>query len=297
MINKLFKHFSLLILCTFFSIQLVFADNNLEQKGLFWQIENGKQSPSYLFGTIHSEDPRVNNLPKIIDSRFKQADSASFEILMDISTMLKASSSMFFVGENQSLEKLLEASLYQQVITAMKPYKMPKEIVNRIKPWAITVTLSSPPIKTGEFLDFSLYQQAIALNIPVYGLETVKEQLDIFNNISIADQVQLLKDTIKDIEKMPAMFEKLHELYLARDLTKLFEFSMAEMKQGSSDIELIEDFIEKILDKRNIKMVKRMEERLQAGNAFIAVGALHLPGEQGILKLLQNKGYKVSPLY
>jgi len=296
MINKAFKFISLVILCVIFGIQLTFAENNSEQKGLLWQIDNGKQAPSYIFATIHSEDSRVNELPEIITSRFEKANSASFELLMDLSTMLKVSMAMFFIGE-ESLKKLIDADLYQQIVTAIKPYQMPEELVNRLKPWAVIVTLSAPPTKTGEFLDLTLYQKAMALNIPVYGLETADEQLSIFNDIPLKDQIQLLKDTVKDIDEMPAMFEKLHELYLERNLTTLLEFSMEEMKQESSDVSLMDDFIDKILYKRNVKMVERMEERLQAGNAFIAVGALHLPGEKGILKLLQNKGYDISPVY
>jgi len=290
-----FKFTKLVILCIVFSVQFAFADDI--QKGLFWQIDQGKLAPSYIFATIHSEDARVNKLPDIITSRFEQADSASFEILMDLSTMLKASTSMFFVGEEQSLEKLLEADLYQQVVDAMKSYQMPAEVVSRLKPWAVIATLSAPPIKTGEFLDFTLYQKAVALDIPVYGLETAEEQLAVFEDIPMKDQIQLLKDTIKDIDEMPALFEKLHEMYLERNLTKILEFSLEEMKRDSGDISLVENFIERILDQRNIKMVERMKARLQKGNAFIAVGTLHLPGEKGILKLLENEGYTVSPIY
>jgi len=296
MINKTFKFVCLVILLVF-NLQYVFADNSSEQQGLFWKIDNGKQVPSYIFGTIHSEDARVNQLPKIITSRFEQADSAAFEVLMDLSTMLKVSTAMFYVGEEQSLKKLLDTDLYQEVITVMKSYQMPEELVDRLKPWAVIVTLSAPPTKTGEFLDFTLYQKAVALDIPVYGLEQVEEQTSIFDDIPLENQIQLLKDTIKDIDEIPAMFEKLHELYLERDLTKLLKFSIDEMKRESDNDSLIDDFIDKILDKRNVRMVERMEERLQKGNAFIAVGALHLPGEKGILRLLQNKGYTVSPLY
>ena len=68
----------------------LWADDLSSQQGLLWQISKPGSTPSYLFGTIHSEDTRVNRLPAIVNSFFEQADSASFELLMDIPTMLKS---------------------------------------------------------------------------------------------------------------------------------------------------------------------------------------------------------------
>jgi len=250
--------------------QNLFADES--QKGLLWQIEKPGLTPSYIFGTIHSEDPRVNKLPPIVLPRFEQAKSASFEILMDMPNLLKVASAMFFTGE-QSLDKLIDETLYLSVVKALRQHQMPATMVKRLKPWAVVMTLSSPPMKTGEFLDLLLYQKAQRLQIPTYGLEKVEEQLAVFDDIS------------------------LDELYLQRDLTTLLKFSIEEMKNGSDNLSLVDSFYERLVDDRNIRMVKRMEARLQEGNAFIAIGALHLPGKKGVLKLLQERGYQVLAMY
>ena len=276
--------------------QGLFAANVLSQKGLLWQIDKPGLTPSYLFGTIHSEDPRVTQLPSPVRSRFEKASSASFELMMDMSTMLEATGAMFFTAE-QSLDKLIDKALYQSVIDAMRQHQLPAFMVNRLKPWAIVVTLSTPPMETGKFLDLLLYQKAQQLQIPTYGLETVKEQLAVFENIPLTDQIIMLKDTVKNLKNMPTVFEKMHDLYLRRDLTELLRYSIEEMKKSSDNLSLVEAFYKRVVDDRNIRMVERMEKHLKAGNAFIAIGALHLPGKKGVLKLLQNSGYRISAVY
>mgnify|MGYP003701736123 CR=1 FL=1 len=287
-------------LITFFLVILMapslFADEMLSQKGLLWQIDRQGLTPSYLFGTIHSEDARVNRLPLEVRSRFEQADSVSLEVQMDISTMIKVARAMFFKGE-KSLDKLINKSLYDEIVKALLKYDMPSMVVNKLKPWAVIVTLSTPPTKTGEVLDLRLYRKAQQLKIPTYGLEKVEEQLRVFEDIPLADQITLLTDTLKYLDKMPVIFDKLHDLYLERDLTALMKFSVKYMRNSSDNQALMEDFYKRVVDDRNKKMVTRMEKRLWEGNAFIAVGALHLPGEKGLLNLLQIRGYHVLALY
>ena len=275
----------------------LWADDLSSQQGLLWQISSPNSTPSYLFATIHSEDKRVNQLPAIVNSSFEQADSASFELLMDIPTMLKSASAMFFTDE-QSLEKLINKDLYNKVVKSLSQYSIPVKVVEKLKPWAVIVMLSAPPSKTGEFLDLLLYRKAQQLKIPTYGLEKVEEQLQVFEDLPLEDQIILLQETLTGLEQMPNMFAKLHELYLQRNLTALMQFSNEYMQPSySRHKKLIKNFYKKLVDDRSLKMAKRMQKRLQEGNAFIAVGALHLPGETGIIKLLQKQGYQVSALY
>ena len=67
------------------------------------------------------------------------------------------------------------------------------------------------------------------------------------------------------------------------------------MQQG--DRRVAQLFTSEVVVNRNRRMLERIQPRLREGNAFIAVGALHLPGKDGLLTLLRNKGYRVSPVY
>jgi uncharacterized protein YbaP (TraB family) len=204
---------------------------------------------------------------------------------------------MFFTGK-QSLEQLLDKDIYNQVINAMNQQGMPADVAKRLKPWAVIAMLNAPPAKTGEFLDLLLYRKAQQLKIPTYGLEKVEEQLRVFESLSLEEQVILLRETLAQVDQLPKIFDKLHELYLQRNLTALMQFSTEYMQPSDFHHEkLVKTFYKKLVDDRNVKMVERMQKRLQDGNAFIAVGALHLPGSHGIIKLLQAQGYQVLALY
>jgi uncharacterized protein YbaP (TraB family) len=286
-----------LLLLLFFSQLWAGERESATQQGLLWKIETSKAKPSYLFGTIHSEDPRVNQLPSIVRFHFEQADSFVLEVLMDIPTILKSATAMFFVGE-QTLDQVIGEKLFAQTMAALKDYQMLPQTIKKMKPWAVIATLNVPPPKTGEILDLRLYKQAMARQMPTYGLEKVEEQLDIFERLSLSEQVILLEETLKKREQIPALFEKMHELYLKRDLTALMQFSEKYLQNGNHrHQELFDTFYKRLVDDRNLLMVKRMEKHVQQGNSFIAVGALHLPGEKGLLKLLEKKGYNVSTVY
>lgn len=286
-----------LLLLLFFSHLWAGEQELVSQRGLLWKIETSNVKPSYLFGTIHSEDPRVNQLPSIVRFHFEQADSFVLEVLMDIPTILKSATAMFFTGE-QTLDKVIGKELFAQTVVALKDYQMLPQTVKKMKPWAVIATLNVPPAKTGEILDLRLYKEAMQRQVPTYGLEKVEEQLNIFEGLSLAEQIILLKETLKKREQIPILFEKMHELYLQRDLTALMQFSEKYIQNNNhSHQKLFDTFYKRLVDDRNLTMVKRMKKPLQQGNSFIAVGALHLPGEKGLLRLLEKQGYNVSTVY
>ena len=270
----------------YFWLILFFLATPLSAESLLWQINKGSLKPSYIFGTMHSEDQRVLNLIPLIYERFKTADNVAFEVLMDMPTMKKSANAMFILG-NKTLDKLVDAELFAQIVTALKPYNIASNMVKYFKPWAVMIILNMPPSKTGEFLDLQLYKQAQQLKLPTHGLETVDEQLAVFEVMSIKDQVFLLKESLKT---SPDLLEKMLELYLQGDLNAL-------LKLSHTDDAIMKDLYKRLIDDRNLKMLKRMEKLLQKGNAFIAIGALHLPGEKGVLQLLKQRAYVVKAIY
>lgn len=266
-----------------------------QQTGLLWQISKPGLKSSYLLGTIHSNDPRVIKLPPAIHQRFTAADSVTLEMTLGFSNIMKSFFSIYLPPE-KTLDRLIDKTEYTRLVKLLNEYGVPEEATKRLKPLATMMILSAPKSPSGVFLDLQLYQQAKAAKKPVYGLETVEEQLAIFDVLSIDEQVMLLKDSIKYLDDMPAILEKLHKLYLQRDLTALLKFNEEYMNQGEYQ-ELVKKLMQKLIDDRNVLMAKRMQPRLSEGNAFIAVGALHLPGDKGILKLLEAQGYRTSPVY
>ncbi|OUD14197.1 TraB/GumN family protein [Thioflexithrix psekupsensis] len=265
-------------------------DRNLT--GIFWEIRYPNVSPSYLLGTMHTEDQRVTQLSDVIWQRFEQADSASFEILMEAGQLLQ-SVQLMFLDSGRSLKDIVaNEAHYDILISRLEKRGIPEIALRRLKPWAVMVTVSMPETKTGEILDLMLFQQAKLSSKAVYGLESVKEQLGFFDALTTDEQLILLEETLNQLEEMPDFFEQLHELYLKRNLGEMLAFYREGLAK-SEYTELMDKFHHGLVSERNSRMLTRMLPRLREGNAFIAVGALHLPGEGGLLDLLQQQGYVV----
>jgi len=258
-----------------------------------WKIDKNGIESSYILATMHSEDPRILYLPHNYNIIFKNAKSFTAEIDMSLDNSA-ALAKIMMLPKNKKLRKLIGNDLFEKSVTILKGFGIPEKFVNRMKPWAVLMTLSYPKSKTGLFLDKLLFEQAIKMKKKSYGLETVQEQIAIFNNISYLHQTILLRDSIKQYPNFGKQLEKLKLLYIKGDLDGLVHFNKEIMLQGNYRV--AQKLMKKLIDNRNEIMVKRMQVRLREGGAFIAVGALHLPGEVGILQLLRNQQYKLTPI-
>lgn len=269
-------------------------------QGLLWRIERPGVAPSHLFGTIHVTDPRVLDLPGPVRAAFESSKSATFEVVMDDSVRMKLAHAMVLT-DGRTLDGLVERPLYQRTVDAAAKYGLPAEQLRHLKPWAIAMILSVPQEEllrsaSGvQPLDQYLQGEARRLGIPLFGLETVEEQIGLFNDLSAPDQAAVLSSAVDQNAEIATLFEDLTRQYLAGDLAAIH----ASMEKQSKDMDprFVEVFLLRFNDARNRTMVERMAPRLAAGGAFIAVGALHLPGEKGLLSLLAEQGYSVSRVY
>jgi hypothetical protein len=173
---------------------------------------------------------------------------------------------------------------------------MPEMMTEHMQPWAVAVTLSMPTPETGRVLDVVLYENALQFGKQVHGLETIQEQLDVFATMSLDEQVLLLKDAVENYQEMDAIYAQLLSAWKQRDLARLVAIN-EDALASSGDQRFADDFQERLIVQRNYLMVERMQPYLKGGKAFVAVGALHLPGEKGLLNLLEQQGYTVRVIY
>lgn len=269
-----------------------FNDDNIE-KGLLWKIERPDVKTSYLFGTIHVEDERITKLPVPVKAALKECKSFTMEVILDFHAMTVLSEAMFYKN-GKTLKSVIGGQLYKQSMQALKNYSFPLDKINSIKPWAVVTVLSMPKPKTGIFLDLHLYYEALRMGKATHGLETVSEQVRSLSSMSIQNQIKLLAETLKQSKNMPHMFKEMTDAYLSRELGEIVKLSK---KYRIKDKAVSQEFMVRLVDERNHRMIKRMIPRLDEGKAFIAVGALHLPGKQGLIALLRERGFKVSPVY
>jgi len=273
--------------------ELLFDASPAPGGGMFWRIEGAGPQPSYLLGTIHSEDERVVNFSPNVWGIFESSDSFSMEVLIDAGALLRMSAAMMFL-DGRDLPSVAGERLFGQAVRAMEAYGIPPAAVSKMKPWAVFATLSVPKPKTGMFMDLLLYQTALSMGKRVYGLETLEEQLAVFDQMPMADQIALLGLTLEQLPELPVMFDQLVATYMADDLERMTALSAAYMRRG--DPGLTRRFMRRVNFDRNRRMAQRMMPRLAEGRAFIAVGALHLAGEGGLLQLLQASGCRVTHL-
>jgi len=260
--------------------------------GLLWKITGAAGEASYLFGTIHVGDPAVLDLPEAVGSALDGSAAFAMEVLPDPAEMLTFSTLMFF-SDGQRLDQLLPANLYARTVDILQGYSLPEQAVAGMKPWAAFLTMSYPP-DTQVVLDLELLERAQQAGATLHGLESMEEQGRVFNDLDITDQVQLLTDTVCHYEIVSGDFERMKELYLERDLKGLSVFGQRHAFEDNSLYELV---TERLLTDRNRLMVERMLPLLEAGDAFVAVGAMHLPGADGILSLLAERGYGIERVY
>jgi uncharacterized protein YbaP (TraB family) len=291
--QKIARHWLQLLLVGVLTVTGTLAAEKFD-RGLLWKIDGKGVEPSYLFGTMHSEDPQVVRLPVPVQQAFDRSRGVTLEVVLDPESLL-AMTSGFMLDGGVTLAARVDAPLYRRAVDAMAAYGIPEVVVSRMKPWAVAVTLMTPTTNTGMVLDLLLYQQAVTGGKPVDGLETPLEQLSVFDDLSAPDQVALLQDTLDNLPDMERMLDDVKDAYLQRDLKRLAAASDASMRD--SDPQLVERFSAKLITERNHRMAERMQSRLSKGRQFIAVGALHLPGDEGLLRLLDQQGYRLTRVY
>jgi uncharacterized protein YbaP (TraB family) len=270
------------------------ADEDLDN-GLFFRVQAaGGAAPSWLFGTIHSEDARVVDLPEPVKQGLARSSALAMEVVPDADALAKSVAAMRY-DDGRSLVDVLTAELYAESLTALAERGLPEAAARSFKPWAVMLLLSMPEAKTGQFLDMRLYQLAIAAGMRVIGLETIDEQLAVFEQLSHADQTALLSQTLAVRARLPDLFDALIDAYIARDLTALMGLGNSYL-QGADPSQRAR-FEHLLLHARNQRMADRVRPLIEHGGCFIAVGALHLPGPGGLLERLRAAGFEVERLY
>lgn len=262
--------------------------------GLLWRIETPGAAPSYLFGTFHTSDPRITVLPCPVKTIFDQASSYTMEIITNGAGIVSMAEAMFF-NDGKTLKDVIGEALYNDTLQLIGISDASQARgINSMKPWAVMMTLSGPHQGSGLPLDLALQFQATRQGKPTYGLETMEEQIGVFNGMSLADQVTLLRDAVQTQKGQQDSMEELTQAYLKRDLAGLMALN-DQFKP--TDARVYDTLMNRLLVQRNRNMTERMQKYLQQGNAFIAVGALHLPGDTGLLKLLNAGGHRVTRIY
>ena len=270
-------------------------------QGVLWQI----RAPSggavnHLFGTMHSTDPGITTLPGPVKQAFAWARSLTIEVVATKDMPIRMARRMM-LAPRQCLDQIAGKALFARLAAVGQRLGFPMPTLRRLKPWAAAAAISIPPEeRAGQAagclqLDQVLQRTATKRGIPVFGLESVDEQLNLMDCLPVGDQIKLLRQAVADSAQVSKLVAAMKKFYLARDISGLFAWMRRQA--AGQDPRLMEIFQDRMIDARNRLMTARMTARLKGGRAFVAVGAAHLPGKNGVLNLLTRRGYWISRVY
>ena len=261
---------------------------------VFWSVTDETGRQNWLLGTLHSEDPRLLEWPEPMVAALREADRIALELVPDAGMLDTLRDAM--VSADEPLSEVLDAALYERVRTVLtEKYGMTEPAVDRLEPWAVALTLGTQPPETGMYMDLMLSYRAQGAGLDVVALETVDEQIDFLAGMRREDQISLIRETVADHDAYEAEFDELVAAYLDGDLDRLE--ALANEQLAGLDEGLVRYFEERGLVERNRRMLERAEGWLDQGGLIIAVGALHLQGENGLIALLKQRGWRLEGIY
>lgn len=280
-------------------LAVVSQSNGYSQKynSLSWKITGKKcKSPSYLYGTMHVQDERVFQFKASVQEAFDNADILALELNMDSVNPLMLMKELI-MDSNKVLKDFYTSEQYDSITTFFKDsLGLNVELFEHLSPFFLEQMISSKDLQENkeDALDMYFFKTAKKNGKKIVGLETMEEQINTLKSIPLDTQAKSLLNTVRNQGTEDNFdMEKLMKWYTEGNLDSLATITdiyFAEDKKEQKE------FNDNFLDTRNKTMVKRMIQYLKNGNAFIAVGAAHLPGENGIIELLRRKGYTVEPL-
>lgn len=276
-------------------LQHAAAQNNpVLQNTLLWKISGlGLSQPSYLFGTMHvlcSDDATLSDsLLKAISN----CDEVYFEIDLDDMGGLLSSLQYMRMNDGRKLSDLLSKEDYEKVKHYFETHSslIPFSMLERFKPLLISSLIEEDGMdcKTTDAMEMVIMKEAHNKDKKINGLETAQFQAGLFDSIPYEKQAEDLVKSIDSVSENKKMTAELVEVYKKQELDKIDELT----RNGDPSIG---GYLDLLLYGRNRKWVEELQTILPKKSILMAVGAGHLPGEQGVINLLRKKGYTVSPV-
>ncbi len=272
-----------------FSFLLQCLPLKAQDKGVFWEITGqGLSQPSYLFGTIHLICEQDFKLSPQVAEKLEVVEALIMEVDMDDPALALSMFSKMQNEEGESITDYLSEEEYQETRQRLiERTGMDLDMLKSMRPFML-MSLIYPSLLECEIKSYEneLMKLAKSRKIEIRGLESVDDQLSVFDQIPLEEQYRSFYEYAEDLEKGRKEFRKLITTYLDEEIEVL-----VKMVSESQEYKAYQDIL---LDKRNKNWIGPMEELMKEGSMFFAVGAGHLGGENGLLKLLKDAGYSLK---
>ncbi|MBX2819694.1 MAG: TraB/GumN family protein [Rhodothermaceae bacterium] len=277
----------------FIAIAGLFTHSSVAQdveNTLLWKVEGKDIKPSYVFGTLHLLPQSDFLLKKKVENAFMETDLLVLELDMDDPGLQAETMKHANMKEGQTLDQLFTPDEYAAIDTELKTAMgVSLQMFNTFKPFVISAFFVAKLVgEQPASFEASLMTMAKAQGNEVEGLETVAEQMAMFDRFPYEDQADDIVEMISDMDKTRSIYRQLVDLYKEEDLEGLSEM-MDEYFNGPNEKDIL-------LIERNQKWIPMMESIAKKQSTFFGVGAGHLGGDQGVIALLKRAGYTVTPV-
>lgn len=266
-------------------------------RGLLWRVAKEGVAASHIYGTIHVPDPRLAELPAVVRQRFDAATSLMLEFVPDPYSRSRFLEAAMFL-DRQTLAEKIGAEDFERAVEHLAPIGLPREVVNKLKPWGVLLNLRNPGrAEQGAPLDSQLLELARARRLPLHQIEGVEEQIFTFDEFPMESQIALLKHSLAYRDELLELAERTMEAYLERDLAAIWRLREQFIARHPGIAAHQAVMTKRVVHDRSVVMAFRMQRELRRGGAFVALGALHLYGDKGVLALLEADGYRADVVF
>ena len=258
-----------------------------------WQVSD-EDTNVYLFGTVHVLPKNVEWFDGRIERAFNSSDELVTEIALDDAAgMQQVITEKAMLQGEETLRELMTDEDRQQFEAALGQFGIPPQTFDRMEPWMAAMTLSILPLQASGYSAESGVELALggrASDKTRGALETIEEQIGLFDTLPMDAQLTYLDETVEAIPEGPAKLQQMIAEWLEGDADRLAEMMNDEMDDPELYARLLTD--------RNANWAEWVDERMASpGNIFVAVGAGHLAGSGSVQEMLEERGYEVKRVW
>ncbi|MEK7255422.1 MAG: TraB/GumN family protein, partial [Bacteroidota bacterium] len=262
---------------------------SLNFMSLLWKIEGeGLSGASYLFGTMHVRDSRAWAVASVAMEKIQECPAFAAEFHLG-DQMPEMPISPTQLPENQSLQEFMPPRRYKKLRKIiLRSARLDLDHFKYAPPFLVLNLIGEQILKADMpySLDEHLWEFAKQERKSLHGIETLREQLETLQKIPLKDQVKMLLDASQNISSYRRHLLHLSELYFQGDARRIFKI----VKKSSKGLRKL------LLYRRNEVMAERIAALARQQQVFAAIGAGHLGGGKGVVKLLKMKGLKVKQI-
>ena len=282
------------------------ADKIINGESTFWKIAKDGTQPSYLLGTMHMADARIANLDGARKTAFDASETVIIENVEALdqgqaSAALMQHKDLTLYTDGTTLSERLDADTLEKLKAATQERGIPFSVAQIMRPWLIATSVAVPACELASkqsgdpVLDGVIAAEAKADGKTLIGLETVGEQFSAMAGLPEEFHLEALRETLNMGDLAEDVIETMKLLYLNGEIGMIQPLTkvVSPSTSGSKDFD---DFNTRLITDRNHVMADRALPYLEKGNVFMAVGALHLPGEKGLVNAFRKAGYSLTPV-